>query len=79
MFSEKNKELKFSYARLIVEIIKNPLIIASLLGLLFGILGFNVPIALDNGIRDVGSIATPLALVLLGGQFCFSDLAGNLK
>lgn len=79
MFSEKNKELKFSYSRLALEIVKNPLIIASLLGLAFGVLGFKLPIALDNGIRDVGSIATPLALILLGGQFCFSDLEGNLK
>lgn len=70
---------KMSYLNLALEIIKNPLIIASALGFLLGILHIPIPLFLDRAIEDVGSIATPLALILLGGQFSLSALHGGLK
>lgn len=72
-------EEKVSYSRLLVKIAKNPLIITSILALGLALLHLEIPLFLDRGIKDVGSIATPLALVLLGGQFRFEDLRGRLK
>lgn len=82
MFAGKEKEteaFKVPYLKLLIEIMKNPLIIASVSGFLFGILKIPVPIFIERALRDVGSIATPLALILLGGQFSFSALHGRLK
>lgn len=81
LFSNKKESssIKVPYLKLTVEIIKNPLIIASILGLIFGIMQFPIPVFLNRAIGDVGSIATPLALILLGGQFSFSALHGRLR
>ncbi|MBC7958965.1 MAG: AEC family transporter [Vallitaleaceae bacterium] len=65
--------------KLITEILKNPLIIASLLGLLMSLCALPVPMIFDKAIHDVGVIATPFALILLGGQFSFETLHGRLK
>ncbi|PKM50332.1 MAG: AEC family transporter [Firmicutes bacterium HGW-Firmicutes-7] len=70
---------KVSYVQLIVAILKNPLIIASVLGLIFSIINIPIPTFLNRAMGDVGGIATPLALILLGGQFSFSALHGRLK
>ncbi len=61
------------------EIMKNPLIIASLFGLSMSLFQVPLPSILDQSARDIGSIATPLALILLGGQFSFQALHGRIK
>jgi hypothetical protein len=73
------EKTKVSYLKLIIEILKNPLIIASVLGLVFSLLKVPIPVFLNRAMEDVGSIATPLALILLGGQFSFAALHGRLK
>lgn len=76
---DKSSKIKISYLKLIIEILKNPLIIASILGLILGTLHIPIPIFLDRAVGDVGSVATPLALILLGGGFSFSALNGRIK
>lgn len=61
------------------DIIKNPLIVGSIIGLIINILPFTVPQFLDKTVSDIGSIATPLALIIMGSQFDFSQLQGRLK
>ena len=58
-------------------IVTNPLIIASALALLLAGLHMPLPPFLLKATSDVGSLATPLALVILGGQFTFGALRGN--
>lgn len=48
--------------------IKNPLIIGTLLGILANGLGLNLPLALEDGLALFASLATPLALLLIGIQ-----------
>ncbi|MFI3226089.1 MAG: AEC family transporter [Clostridia bacterium] len=64
-FGSKNS----SFKSIMKSIFKNPLIIGSILGLSFAFLGIKIPGFLYDGLVQVGSIATPLALFLLGATF----------
>lgn len=56
------------------EILKNPLIIASGLGLLFSGLEIGLPVAADRTLELVGRIAMPLALISVGAGLDFGKL-----
>ncbi|HEX9025037.1 MAG TPA: AEC family transporter [Clostridium sp.] len=68
-----------NYKKIIKGIITNPLIIASLLGILMLITGIKFPQVLDKTLLDLSKVATPLALVVLGASFEFSAVSGCLK
>lgn len=85
---------KHGVGKILLNIVKNPLIIGVVLGLVFvGIreleracCGGEVPFRFDNQLKflyeavsDLKSIASPLALVVLGGQFKFSAVKGMTK
>ena len=65
--------------KILSGIAKNPLIISSLLGILVLFSGIQVPSILQSGLSQVGSVATPMAIIALGGTFHFSALRGNMK
>lgn len=80
VFSDsKNKNLKSA----IVGIIKNPLIIGGVSGLLFSLLrnyiGFEIPTMLDTTLSNIKSIATPFAFLILGGDLKFGNMLKNVK
>lgn len=52
----------------------NPLIIASVLGAMLNLLRIPLPAAVLDSASSIGRVATPLALVALGGQFQFSSI-----
>lgn len=60
-------------------IITNPLIITSVIGLSFLVLGIKLPTAIEKSISDISRIATPLSLILLGGSFAFNDVKTHLR
>lgn len=64
---------------MLMGIIRNPLILASLLGILVSFMPFSFPEFLSAALDDIGATATPLALMMLGAQFDFGKLKGNLK
>lgn len=70
---------KMSVTQLFKGIIKNPLIIASLLGLITVLSGLRLPDVIENSFATLARVATPLALFALGGQFYFSETKGYLK
>ena len=59
--------------KILKGIVKNPLIIASVLGILCLVAGVPLPQAVEKTVSDLGKVATPLGLVSLGGFFKFSD------
>lgn len=65
--------------KLVKGIIKNPLIIGCILGLVFLLADIKLPALLENPIRDVSRVASPLAIIVLGASFNFSDLHGYAK
>lgn len=83
-----------SAGKILLNIIKNPLIIGVVVGLVFvgvreierAACGGAVPFRFDNQLKflytcavDLKAIASPLALVVLGGQFEFSAVKGMTK
>ncbi len=62
----------------IKKILKNPLIIGCILGLVFSLAKIPLPQIIFKPIRDLSSIATPFALLVLGGDFKFRSFISNL-
>ena len=70
---------KPDFRKISIGIIKNPLIIASCLGILTLLLKIKIPTAIEKTISDVSKIATPLSLILLGASFKFDNIKKYLK
>lgn len=70
---------KFDIKKIIKGILSNPLIIASVIGLVFVYLGITLPTPIEKTISDISKMATPLAFILLGGSFKFSAFTGYIK
>ena len=93
MFAGNGASNKNSFKNVLINIVKNPLIIGCVLGLvflglreaqmaLFGEVVFRFSQQtkfLYTAVNNLKSIATPFALVVLGGQFEFSAVKGLLK
>lgn len=77
--SDEGGRQKLHIGRAALDVVKNPLIIASFLGMLFSIFQIPLPLFLSRAVGDIGQIATPFALLLLGGQFDWKRLKGNLS
>lgn len=65
---------KPSIKKMAKGIATNPLIIASLIGIIFNLLDFTLPGAVQKSVNDLGGVATPLSLVALGGSFTVSKV-----
>lgn len=79
-FSEsENKNLKSA----LLGIIKNPLIIGGVSGLIFSLLrnliGFEIPTMLDTTLSNIKTIASPFAFLILGGDLKFGNMLRNIK
>ena len=57
----------------------NPAVIAILLAVVFVFTGWRLPEVLNTGLKNVGGITSVLAMIYIGGLFCFTDIAGFLK
>ncbi len=70
---------KLNFLRLLKGIVTNPLIIGCLVGIVFFMTGIRLPGILEKSVKDVSSVATPLAIIVLGSEFEFSAVKGCLK
>ena len=75
----KSKNLKSA----LLGIIKNPLIIGGVSGLIFSLIrnyiGFELPEMVDTTLLNIKSIATPFAFLVLGGDLKFGNMLRNIK
>lgn len=76
-FREENS--KVDIIKLLKGVIKNPLIIGCIAGLIFFALDIKLPWIVEKSVKDVSSVATPLAIIVLGSGFEFSDIKGYFK
>lgn len=80
VFSGNNTQgAQVSWKNIGLDIIKNPLIIASVLGIIFKLLPFDLPAFVLKSLKDVSAMATPLALLALGGTLRFESVRKNIK
>ena len=80
VFSDsKNKNLKSA----LLGIVKNPLIIGGVSGLIFSLIrnsiGFEIPTLIDTTLFNIKSVATPFAFIILGGDLKFGNMLRNIK
>ncbi|NSD67581.1 AEC family transporter [Dorea longicatena] len=76
IFGEKRET---DWKKIILDIVKNPLIISSVLGIIFSLLEIRLPTAVDTTVQDLAKLSTPIAFMILGGDLDFSKVKGNLK
>jgi len=70
---------KIDVKKILKGIITNPLIIGSAFGLLMLGTGIKIPHVFEKTIGDLSKVATPLALVVLGGSFKFNAVKEGMK
>ena len=56
------------------QIIKNPLIVGGICGILAAVTGLKLPGPVESLVDEMGMVATPMALVILGISFDFSSV-----
>ena len=57
----------------------NPCIIGALCALFCALTGFHFPRVVENTIASIGSMNTPLAMMIIGGSVAHSDVRASLK
>lgn len=77
IYSE-NKTQKLSFKKILIDIVRNPLIIGCITGMVFGWFRIKFPSYIDRPINELAGIATPLALFVMGGDFKFRNLRNNI-
>ena len=65
---------KISPRQIMLKVLKNPLIVATALGLLWLGFGPRLPRFMETAITQMSAVATPMMLFLLGGFFHFDSL-----
>ena len=67
----------------LLGIVKNPLIIGGVSGLLFSLvrnaIGFEIPTMIDTTLSSIKTIATPFAFMVLGGDLKFKSIFKNIR
>lgn len=76
VFGQKRER---DWKKVFLNILKNPLIIASVLGILASFFQIHLPQAAETTLADLAKLATPIAFLILGGDFDFSKVKGNLR
>lgn len=70
---------KISFKQIAKGVIKNPYVIAAILGCLTHLFGIRYPDLIANIFRDLGRCGTPVALIVMGGLFNFGAVYENIK
>lgn len=70
---------KISFKQIAKGVIKNPYVIAAILGCLTHLFGIRYPDLIANIFRDLGRCGTPVALIVMGGLFNFGAVYDNIK
>lgn len=72
-------DTRTSFKQTILSVLKNPMLIASVIGIIIQMLHIPLPVFVSSTIAKISDVATPLALIVLGGTFEFSNIKQNIK
>jgi len=67
------------YRHMVIDVLKNPLVIGAALGIVVAAAGIRLPGIVDSAAASIGRAATPMALVLLGASMDFSKFGRALR
>ncbi len=70
---------KVSARHIAMSIVKNPLVIAAILGIVVLVLRIPLPAVIKKTVKDMSAVATPLCLLTLGGSLHASDAKENVR
>ena len=65
---------RVSISHLLLQLIKNPLMDGAILALVFKLFNIHLPVVLEEVVSDMASVATPMALIILGISFEFGQI-----
>lgn len=77
LYSE-SEDKRLHPGKILLKILKNPMIIAIFIGVLFNILEIPVYGGLDKGIGLLASLCTPLSLLLIGASLSFESVKKDM-
>lgn len=70
---------KLKPGKLLLDILKNPMILAVIFGVLYGLTGLPMPYAAEKSLTYLGAIATPMALLMIGARMVGNSIKGEEK
>ena len=76
---ERFRDGKIQIGKLLKGIVTNPLVIGCAVGAIFLLLDIQLPSLIETTVSDAASIASPLAIVVLGASFNFSTIKTSIK
>ena len=79
VYGSGDGKAKINVKSLLLGIVKNPLIGATVVSVLLRLLPFRIPAVFNSTIGNVASMATPLALLVLGAQFNPKGFKNNFR
>lgn len=65
---------KLSVTKIFLNVLKNPMVVFTLLGVVVTTLGIKLPSVIEVTMSNLSSMTTPLALIVMGGTFNFGKL-----
>ena len=74
-----NKKGEKNIQRALKGIITNPILIGVILGLVASLIEIKFPTIIDTSLNYVARIATPLAVICIGGEFSFQNAFKSIK
>ncbi|MBU3145289.1 AEC family transporter [Clostridium sp. CF012] len=79
IYANKENNEGRSIKKTLMDVVKNPLIISCVIGIAMAATGIKLPNVLEKTVLDISKIATPFALIILGGDFVVGDALKNIK
>lgn len=65
--------------KLIIDVLKNHMIIASIVGIMMSLLHPPIPHFLDKSLTDIGKVGSVFPIIVLGAMLDFSKVSANFK
>ncbi|GAB4552834.1 MAG: AEC family transporter [Geothermobacteraceae bacterium] len=76
---QRDGDAAFSFSAWLKQLLLNPLILASALGILWSLFALPLPIVFDRSLKIATGMTLPLALLAIGGGFAPERLRGDMR
>ncbi len=76
LFSQQDSKVSAKF--ILQQVLINPLIIASFIGIIWSFLNLPIPLVVNNALNIITGMALPLALIAIGASFSIKRLRGDI-